>query len=291
MLIGGMNNPGHDVVEEIEWMAEIGLEFIDLTLEPPRAAVWNVDIKRVRSALEEHKLGVVGHTAYYLPLASAFESLRRAAVDETRRCLAAFAEFGVAWVNVHPDRSANILDRKLVIGRNLRSLEELLAAAREHGIGLMLENTPGHFNTAAQMAELLGPLPELGLHLDIGHCNLLTETNTTESILEIYGARLRHVHLHDNKGGNADLHLPLGTGTVDVPRCIRALKRAGYDGTITLEVFTSDKHHVAYSRDVLRQIWDDDAGLDGRREAPIAPARDRAVSSEAIRPAPAAGKS
>jgi len=262
MLIGGMNHPGHDVIEEIEWMAEIGLDFIDLTLEPPRAAVWNIDTKTIRAALDDHGLKVVGHTAYYLPLASAFESLRRAAVDEIKRCIEAFAHIGAKWVNVHPDRAVAILERKLVIERNIRSLEDLLAAGREHGLGIMLENTPGHFNTAAQMAELLAPLPDLGLHLDIGHCNLLTETNTTESILQVYGARLRHVHLHDNKGGNADLHLPLGTGTVDLPRSVRALKRAGYNGTITLEVFTPDKRYVSYSRDVLRETWDHDTVTD-----------------------------
>jgi sugar phosphate isomerase/epimerase len=80
---------------------------------------------------------------------------------------------------------------------------------------------------------------------------------------------LRHVHLHDNKGGNADLHLPLGTGTVDTPRYIRALKAAGYDGTITLEVFTPDRHHLDYSRQVLRALWD---------QAP-APAQPQAVAA------------
>jgi hypothetical protein len=34
------------------------------------------------------------------------------------------------------------------------------------------------------------------------------------------------------------------------------LQATGYDGTITLEVFTPDRHHLAYSRDVLRRIWD-----------------------------------
>jgi hypothetical protein len=31
----------------------------------------------------------------------------------------------------------------------------------------------------------------------------------------------------------------------------------GYDGTITLEVFTPDKHYLGYSRDVLRRTWDE----------------------------------
>src|SRR5262249_30876483 len=121
---------------------------------------------------------------------------------------------------------------------------------------LMIENLPGDFNTAEQLGELLDPLPELGLHLDIGHANLLTAQNTTDGILRAWGARLRHVHLHDNKGGSADLHLPLGVGTVDVVRSVRALKQSSYDGPITLEVFSPDRRHLAYSRDVLRRAWD-----------------------------------
>jgi sugar phosphate isomerase/epimerase len=120
----------------------------------------------------------------------------------------------------------------------------------------MVENLPGAFNTVEQLSELLRPLPELGLHLDIGHANLLVSHNTTEALLEAFAGRLRHVHLHDNKGGSADLHLPLGTGTVDAPQHVRALQAAGYDGTITLEVFSPDRYYLAHSRDVLRRLWD-----------------------------------
>ena len=66
------------------------------------------------------------------------------------------------------------------------------------------------------------------------------------------------MHLHDNKGGAADLHLPLGTGSVDVRGAVRLLLAGGYDGTITLEVFTPDPHHLNYSRDLLQQIWSEE---------------------------------
>jgi len=36
-----------------------------------------------------------------------------------------------------------------------------------------------------------------------------------------------------------------------------ALHRCEFDGTITLEVFTPDRHYLAYSRDILRKAWDD----------------------------------
>ncbi|HLX70573.1 MAG TPA: sugar phosphate isomerase/epimerase family protein [Verrucomicrobiae bacterium] len=256
MLIGAMNHPGRDVLSEIEWMADIGLEFVDLTLEPPRASVDKVDVRAVRAALEENGMQIVGHTAYYLPLCSPFETIRHACVEELKRCIAAFAEMGAQYMNLHPDRTAPMHDRKFIIEKNLQSLRELFVEARRFGVGLMIENLPGTFNTVMQLSELMDPLPELGLHLDIGHANLQTDRNTTSDLLTAYGSRLRHVHLHDNKGGGEDLHLPLGAGTIEVAHYIDLLQSAGYDGTITLEVFSPDRHHLEYSRDVLRKLWD-----------------------------------
>jgi len=255
MLIGTMNHPSRDLLKEIQWIAEMGFEFVDLTLEPPLALARRIDVRAVRAALERTKLAVVGHTAYYLPLCSPFESIRLAAVEELKTCLEVFAELGVKWMNLHPDKQAPMHDRKFVIERNLQTIRELLGPANKLGVGLMIENLPGSFNTVRQLSEILDPIPELGLHLDIGHANLLVDFNTTGEILRAYGARLKHVHLHDNKGGSADLHLPLGTGTIELDYYIDQLQAVGYDGTITLEVFTPDRHHLAYSRDVLRRTW------------------------------------
>ena len=257
MLIGAMNHPARDVLKEIEWMSRLGFDFVDLTLEPPSALASNLDLGEVRAVLQANGLRVVGHTAYYLPLCSPFESLRRAAVEELKLCLEAFSQLGAKWMNLHPDRQAPLHDRRFIIERNLLSLRELMPVARDCGIGLMIENLPGSYNTARQVSELLNPLPELGLHLDIGHANLLVELNSTDELLAAFGKRLRHVHLHDNKGGNADLHLPLGAGTLETDHYVRSLQAVGYDETITLEVFTPDRHHLEYSLEVLRQLWKD----------------------------------
>ncbi|MCC6587272.1 MAG: sugar phosphate isomerase/epimerase [Bryobacterales bacterium] len=256
MLIGAMNHPSQDVVSEIRWMADLGLDFVDLTLEPPTAASWRVDTKAIRRTLNDHNLAVVGHTAFYLPLCSPFENIRQAAVDELRRCLDLFSEVGAPCMNVHPDRHAPMHDRAFYIQRNIETLATLLDHARQYTMCVMIENLPGDFNSAHQLGELLVPLPELALHLDIGHANLLVPRNTTCEILAAYGKRVRHVHLHDNKGGHMDLHLPLGAGNLDLPAALRALQECGYDGTITLEVFTTDRHYLTYSRDVLRRTWD-----------------------------------
>jgi sugar phosphate isomerase/epimerase len=176
-----------------------------------------------------------------------------------------FAAVGARYMNLHPDRHAPMHDRRFFIERNLETLLELQPYAASRGIGLMLENLPGDFNSAAQLSELLDPVPEVGLHLDIGHANLMVVESTMGELLGAYGSRLRHVHLHDNKGGGADLHLPLGTGTVDLRRAVRLLQAHGYDGTITLEVFTPDPHHLTYSRDLLQRVWTEERAMQAER--------------------------
>lgn len=257
MLIGTMNHPAREVLHEIDWIESMDFDFVDLTLEPPLACSGRIDVEAIRDRLAASGLAVVGHTAFYLPLCSPFEAIRRAAVEELKTCLRVFARLGASWMNLHPDSHAPFYDRRFVIERNLQSIREVLPLAQELGVGLMVENLPGSFNSPGQLAEILDSIPELGLHLDIGHANLLTPHNTTQDLLALYGRRLRHVHLHDNKGGSADLHLPLGAGTMDVRQQLRALRAAGYDGTITLEVFTTDREYLIHSREVLRRLWEE----------------------------------
>jgi sugar phosphate isomerase/epimerase len=255
MLVGAMNHPREDVVSEIGWMAKLGMDFVDLTLEPPAAATWAIDTAAIRRALESYKMQVVGHTAFYLPFANPFESVRRAAVTELKQCVDSFAAVGAKWMNLHPDRHTPMHDRTYYIRRNIESLKELQEYADKAGVGLMIENLPGDFNNALQLGELLEALPDLGLHLDIGHANLMVPRNTTGEILQAWGSRLRHVHLHDNRGGSADLHLPLGAGDLNLRWALAELIKVGFDGTVTLEVFTPDRHFLTYSRDVLKQTW------------------------------------
>lgn len=255
MKIGAMNHPCHDPAEEIRRFSAMGLDFIDLTLEPPQAGWWQCDLKSVRKALDETGMGIVGHTAYYLPIAHPFEEVRRGAVEALRRSALAFGELGAKVMNIHPDAHAPMHDRRFVIGQNVKSLSEVMEAAEGTGVSLMVENLPRNFNTAAQLAELLDPLPQLGLHLDIGHTELFVHTSSADEIIERFGSRLKHVHLHDNKGGDADLHLPLGAGVIDVRKHLATLKKIGYDGTITLEVFTPDTTYLEYSAERLRSMW------------------------------------
>jgi len=256
MKIGMMNNPQFDLFAEIAWAKENGFEFLDLTLEPPLAQARKVKVRETKSALKDSGLGIIGHTAYYLPLASPYESLRKAALEEMRWGLEVFAELGALQMTVHPDKSILFaIGSKGALQKNLQSLQEIDKLARPLGIQILLENMDRTFNTVEQLQEAFTQIPELSFHLDVGHANLNVERNRTEEFLRAFRGRLAHVHLSDNFGRSEDLHLPLGAGSIAWGKIIPLLKDFGYDGTITLEIFSPERRYLLLSREKLWEIW------------------------------------
>ena len=62
-------------------------------------------------------------------------------------------------------------------------------------------------------------------------------------LLELYGNRLKAIHLHDNGGSHNQHQLPFD-GNVDWPLIMGKLKKAGYNGAITLEPMNWDYTHL-----------------------------------------------
>ncbi len=256
MRIGAMNHPMHDVVGEIRSFADAGFDFIDLTLEPQKAYSGTLSVPDVKRALEDAGLGIVGHTAYYLPIATPMPEVREAAIQEIERDILIFGELGTEFVNIHPFIRAPLHDNRWIRESNIDAFRHLSAKARESGLELMLENMPPNFNSPRDLSEVFAAVPDLRFHLDVGHANLENEHNMTVELASLFADRLRHVHFSDNNGGNLDLHLPLGVGKIDWKWVIHILKRVGYDRTITLEVFAGDREYLYHSRDKLREWWD-----------------------------------
>ena len=259
MKIGAMNNPMRDLLREITWIGENKFDFIDMTLEPPCSQAIDVDIDAVRELLDRYGLGVVGHTAYYLPIASPFQSFCELAIEEFRNCFAAFQALDVQKVNIHADEfTGAVFNRERAISRNIKAIKRITREASQYGLKLMVENTIRLFNTVEELQMLFGAVGDAGFHLDVGHANLNTQKNKTPEFLANFHDRLEHVHLSDNRSGNADLHLPLGAGLVPWNKMIPEIKKYKYDGTITLEVFSRDRRYLLASRDKLLELWNED---------------------------------
>ena len=178
--------------------------------------------------------------------------------DLYSRALDTFAEAGVSLVNVHPDQRVPLQALDQVRARNAEAIASLAEDAATRGITIMVENLDRIFSSVDDLRPIFDPSPDLRFHLDVGHANLnlgMGQPNHTAALLEAFGDRLAHVHVSDNRGGRDDLHLPLGAGTVDWRGAIRALKQAGWDGTVTIEVFAREREHLRTSRRLWLEWW------------------------------------
>jgi sugar phosphate isomerase/epimerase len=248
--VGAMNNPFRPLADELRRIAAAGFEYVDLTLEPPGA--WPVVPEEVRELVEESGLGVVGHTAWYLPVASPFPPLRTAARGLFLEAFHAFAAVGATHVTIHPDPVTRSYPRGEAIAGNVDAVAELAEAAAAHRLTLMVENMGRSFGTAAELAPLLASHPDVRFHLDVGHAHLAGDT--TGELLAAFGDRLAHVHVSDNFGVD-DLHLPLGAGSIAWRDVIDRLRGIGYDGTVTLEMHSPEPRHLEVSLRLWREWW------------------------------------
>jgi sugar phosphate isomerase/epimerase len=250
--VGAMNSPFRPVAGEIRRIAAAGFDYVDLTLEPPGA--WPVEANEIRALLDETRLGVVGHTAFYLPVASPFGPLRAAARNLIVAALEVFAAVGARVVTLHPDPVTRSFPRAEVLAGNAEAARELGDAAAARDIALAIENLGPAFGTAADLAPLVEAHPAVRFHLDVAHAHLGGRRMT--ELLAAFADRLAHVHVSDNLGVD-DLHLPLGAGSIPWPEVVAALKEAGYAGTVTLEVFSRELRHLDVSQRLWREWWGD----------------------------------
>lgn len=258
MKIGAMNHPARNPLEEIDLFGRNGFDFVDFTLEPPAAGPDQINIQAVRDALARHNLGVVAHTAWYLPFGSPFLSIRQACLTEFRRALEAAHQIGATVMNTHYGRPPGFFRPQDIVEWHVEVLSALCEEAGKVGITIVLEHIPSGGNEQLEnIVAMMERIPRLRFHLDSGHAKLERGYDRWDEYLDRLGNKLLHVHLSENDG-SSDQHLPLAAAprsSTNWPQHIKKLKRTGYDGTITLEVFAPEKEYLLISRDLLRRWW------------------------------------
>jgi len=131
-------------------------------------------------------------------------------------------------------------------------LQELSSMAADRGLAVAFHHHAGTYvETPEEIERLFNEVDPglLGLCLDTGHLALGGGDNM--QAIATYGPIIRHVHLKNVDPGvlervragsmsyveavRAGVFCPLDAGSVDIPRVLEALKRAGYDGWLVVE--------------------------------------------------------
>jgi len=128
------------------------------------------------------------------------------------------------------------------------SLLRICDAAARHGIKVGIEYEPGLLlECATEVHEVLERVgsPDLGVNFDIGHSYVYGEN--PEQAIALLKDRIWNVHVEDIKN-RKHYHLVPGDGNLPFSRYIDALRANGYQGFLTVEVYTFPDQAVEVGR-------------------------------------------
>ena len=262
MQFGAMNFPITPVLDEIDTFARLGFDYLELAMDPPMAHHSMLTSSRaaINRALKVNGLGLICHLPTFLTTADLTESLRRASVAEMHRSLDVAADMGAKKVVLHPSMAvgmgAFILDT--VKGYAFDFLSEMVDAAHSLDVIICLENMFPRNRMGVEpddFEEIFKAFPSLKLTLDTGHANIDDRRGRRlKGLVSRFGQRIGHLHFSDNKG-KLDDHLAVGQGTVNFAELVRRLKGAGYDDTVTLEIFDENRRMLVVSRERIEALF------------------------------------
>jgi sugar phosphate isomerase/epimerase len=149
------------------------------------------------------------------------ERLRRQeAVDEIKRALDLVDHIPFRYCVQHVARSRDVPDQRRWDAA-FSSLEHLSLFARQRGVTIAIENTPGEMATPANLRNFLVQtrLTNVKVCFDVGHAHL---EGGAPAALEIIRDFVATTHVHDNRGERDDHLLPY-EGTMDWNAVLAAL--------------------------------------------------------------------
>ncbi len=258
MHFGAMNYPIRPVLDEIEALGRLEFDYLELAMDPPEAhhETLRAQSDAIRNKLAKHQMGLVCHLPTFISTADLTASIRRASRLELRASIEVAAFLGARRAVLHPSYMSGMGRNApaLYAGYARESLEDAVDCAARLGIDLCLENlfpqlTP--FGAVEDWERCFARYPHLGFTLDVGHAHIGTDGMTRIlDYIQRFSARLRHLHVSDNRG-RRDEHLAVGDGKIDFPAVAAALNRIGYQGDMTLEIFSENRGDLVRSRERL----------------------------------------
>ncbi len=249
----------HDLPEAVRRVADHGYDGVEVLADDPHAflpAFGERDLRALHDALDDTGLGVSNVNAntamgYYddRPPSAFFEPSLCTADDDAREWRVGYTKDAIDLADAVDAPAVCVASGRPLPGNPpgqareylLDSLHAILDHAEKRGVQVGVEFEPEL--VVEDTEETLALLDDvgrdaLGVNLDLGHA-AVTGTDLADAVRACAG-RIAGVHLEDIAGGvdGKHYHLIPGDGDLDFRPTFDALDDAGYDGWITLELYT-----------------------------------------------------
>lgn len=275
MILGYSTNAftSYTLADALEKIAELGFSGAEIMcdqphLYPPEYGAGR--LKRIGSLLERLNLCVTNLNSFtlfavgdtYLPSWIEPDPARRAIrVRHTKDCLQIAATLGCRNISVPPGGPLDGRSRREAMTLFYKGLEEVVPLAEELGIKLLVEPEPNLLiEKTSEFEAFIRDIrsPAVGINFDIGHffCAGERPEEAFENLFEWVG----HVHVEDIGQSRIHHHLVPGDGAVDFASVFSAMKRLGYNGDMSIELYTyahgpadAGRKSVEYLKPVFEQ--------------------------------------
>ncbi|MDP6539568.1 MAG: TIM barrel protein [Planctomycetota bacterium] len=222
-----------------------GLEIAPYTLADDPRSLTEQDARRLGDQVRDAGLSVVGlHWLLARPegmhLSCADEGVRERTKEFLRHLARLCAAMGGDLLVLGSPRQRDVQPGERPADAFARAVEVCRGVCETAGpLGVRLAIEPlapavtNFLTSAAEVARLIEAVdhPACRLHLDAGA--MAAEAQPAERIVADHAHLLAHVHANDPGGGGP------GSGELDLGPMVRALREAGYDGWLSVEIFDS----------------------------------------------------
>jgi sugar phosphate isomerase/epimerase len=245
-----------DLESALRSIADIGYAAAEILCDSPHWLSHRVsdgEADAIRQLLDDTGLAVSNLNAntangYFdpLPPENVFEpslssknpTWRNWRIDYSLRTLNLAKMIGACCISVTSGQPGSGGEPQAGIDLFVNSLRKVCDAAEKLNLLVGIEYEPGLLvERASELAEVIERVdsPSLGANLDIGHSYLCGES--VEEAVALLAGRIWNVHVEDIRG-RKHYHLIPGTGELPLEKYFHILKAGGYDGYLTVELYT-----------------------------------------------------
>jgi len=246
-------NYNMSVFEVIDTLKRAGFEYLDMTF----MSYLNTDLSSDNwiewtHKIKEHadKCGIkFNQTHGTFVLGSQWDDPEYTRRDEilglNERCIEASKILGAKWMVIHPCNLPHdpIYSAKKAKQANIEYLAPFIDKAKQHGIGLAVENMIDFSNNRRrycggdpyELLDLVDTIndPDVKICIDVGHANLAGVDPA--SYIRLAGDRIKALHIDDNLR-DGDKHLIPFRGNIDWNSVTKALKDIEYNNDFSFEL-------------------------------------------------------
>jgi len=264
-----------DIRELIPAVARTGIDAVEIfaernhgrTIRHAGLDISDDQIKLTRELCDKHGLEISSISAHF-PMISENIDQRKEYVREYKKCIDQALLLRTPFVHGFtgdPDvRNPLVRDEKKVWQIFRDTCIEVLDYAKSKNIEFGLEPVVNHLvhglDSCEKMFDVVGR-DDLYINYDPIHIYLSGKTDDPITFVKKHSSRIKHVHIHDGIGAGVfnwtnylktlepdwSHFAPPGMGDLDLKAIVNELKKAGYDGFLSIECIGSGYEVVDYA--------------------------------------------